>query len=67
VSFKFFWELAKSKAADAGIMIVPGYEYFDEANEDQKNPWWKNVVPSVSTSCGFITSMLIVNDLVPIP
>ncbi|KAI8876039.1 nucleotide-binding domain-containing protein [Backusella circina FSU 941] len=46
VSFKFFWELAKSKAADAGIMIVPGYEYFDEANEDQKNPWWKSVVPS---------------------
>lgn len=48
VSFKFFWELAKSNAANAGIMVVSAFDYYEEeATKDQLNPWWETVVPTV--------------------
>ncbi|KAI8375655.1 hypothetical protein EDC96DRAFT_600222 [Choanephora cucurbitarum] len=46
VSFKTFWELAKSHAAEAGIMIVSAYDYYEHATDDTKNPWFKGLVPT---------------------
>ncbi|KAG0183173.1 hypothetical protein DFQ29_009249 [Apophysomyces sp. BC1021] len=44
-SFKMFWDLARSHASEAGIMVVPAYDYYEKPAKDQKNPWWKHVVP----------------------
>ncbi|KAI8087631.1 uncharacterized protein B0P05DRAFT_569582 [Gilbertella persicaria] len=46
VSFKFFWELARSCAAEAGIMIVSAYDYYEKPTEDTLDPWFKNLVPT---------------------
>lgn len=48
VSFNFFWQLAKTHAAEAGIMVVSAYDYYEDSNPDVLNPWWKSVVPTVS-------------------
>ncbi|KAG2220124.1 hypothetical protein INT45_006152 [Circinella minor] len=44
-SFKIFWELAKCRAGETGIMVVPSFDYYEKPTDDQRNPWWKSVVP----------------------
>lgn len=47
VSFDLFWKLAKTHAAEAGIMVVSAYDYHQDSNQDVLNPWWRSVVPTV--------------------
>ncbi|KAI7881278.1 nucleotide-binding domain-containing protein [Lichtheimia hyalospora FSU 10163] len=44
-SFKIFWELAKCRADETGIMVIPAFDYYKDPTADQRNPWWKKVVP----------------------
>ena len=48
VSFNFFWKLAKTHAAEAGIMVVSAYDYHEKCDDNVLNPWWKTLVPTVS-------------------
>lgn len=47
-SFKIFWELAKCRADETGIMVIPAFDYYKDPTADQRNPWWKKVVPGVT-------------------
>lgn len=29
-------------------MVVPAYDYFEETSENVLDPWFKNIVPTVS-------------------
>jgi hypothetical protein len=48
-TFKVLWELSHLRPKETGIMRVPSFMYFDEKTEDTVNPWWKDVVPDVSS------------------
>ncbi|GAA5801758.1 hypothetical protein HPULCUR_007210 [Helicostylum pulchrum] len=78
VSFKFFWELAKSNAAEAGIMVVSAFDYYQEKpTEDQLDPWWKNLVPTFQfidqaelpedISFGYYYTTIVINPSVYLP
>lgn len=47
-SFKAFWKLAGEKATESGIMTVPAYDFYGNPPFDKVNPWFKDLVPSVS-------------------
>ena len=36
-------------------MVVPSFDYYEKPTDDQRNPWWKSVVPGVS----FITILVV--------
>ncbi|CAG8527878.1 8719_t:CDS:1 [Ambispora gerdemannii] len=40
-----FFELAKTKPAETGIMIVDSFDYWDEHKEDFIEPWFSNFCP----------------------
>ncbi|KAI9313541.1 hypothetical protein BX666DRAFT_1864121 [Dichotomocladium elegans] len=44
-TFKVFWKLAKYCPAEAGMMVVPSFDYYTNPTAEQRDPWWKNVVP----------------------
>ncbi|KAI7895817.1 uncharacterized protein EV154DRAFT_493866 [Mucor mucedo] len=78
VSFKFFWELAKSNAGNSGIMVVSAFDYYEEeATKDQLDPWWKTVVPTFQMidraelpkgiSFGYYYTTVVINPLVYLP
>ncbi|KAI8381477.1 uncharacterized protein BYT42DRAFT_566671 [Radiomyces spectabilis] len=46
-TFHMFWELAKCKAAEAGLMVVSSYNYSEKPiPSGQAGLWWKTMVPS---------------------
>ncbi|OBZ85612.1 D-amino-acid oxidase [Choanephora cucurbitarum] len=77
VSFKTFWELAKSHAAETGIMIVSAYDYYEHVTDDTKNPWFKGLVPTFQfidkselpkdIAIGYHYATVLVNPLVYLP
>ncbi|CAG8708738.1 9610_t:CDS:2, partial [Scutellospora calospora] len=45
-TFIHFWSLAHTKSAETGIMIVDGFDYWDEYFPLESNdPWFKNLCP----------------------
>ncbi|KAI8373705.1 hypothetical protein BD560DRAFT_327905 [Blakeslea trispora] len=77
VSFKTFWELAKSHAAEAGIMVVSAYDYYEHVTDDTKNPWFKDLVPTFQfidkselpkeIAIGYHYTTVLINSLVYLP
>ncbi|KAL9545882.1 hypothetical protein MBANPS3_006936 [Mucor bainieri] len=77
VSFNFFWQLAKTHAAEAGIMVVSAYDYYEGNNQDVLNPWWKSLVPTFQKidqeelpdhiSVGYHYTTVLINPLVYLP
>ncbi|KAG2216028.1 hypothetical protein INT46_007088 [Mucor plumbeus] len=77
VSFNIFWELAKTHAAEAGIMVVSAYDYHEKCDENVLNPWWKTLVPTFQTidkkelpdqiSVGYHYTTVLINPLVYLP
>ncbi|KAF7727779.1 hypothetical protein EC973_007010 [Apophysomyces ossiformis] len=50
-SFKMLWEMARNHPSEAGIMVVPAYDYYENAEKDQDHPWWKYTVPGFESVC----------------
>ncbi|CAO3627033.1 unnamed protein product [Mucor fragilis] len=77
VSFDLFWKLAKTHAAEAGIMVVSAYDYHQDSNQDVLNPWWRSVVPTFQRidekelpdhiSVGYHFTTVLINPLVYLP
>ncbi|KAI9278767.1 hypothetical protein BDA99DRAFT_428548 [Phascolomyces articulosus] len=64
-SFKIFWELAKCRAGETGIMVVPSFDYYEKPTDDQRNPWWKNVVPGVNYRIVYCLFLIPKHELPP--
>lgn len=43
------WKLSYLRPNETGIIRVPSIVYFDEKTDDTADPWWKDLVPDVST------------------
>lgn len=42
-------ELAQTHAKEAGIMVIPSEDYYDEDTPDYGDPWFRDIVENVST------------------
>ncbi|KAI9248043.1 hypothetical protein BDA99DRAFT_542762 [Phascolomyces articulosus] len=45
-TFKLFWKLANGKANETGIMVIPAYNYYSNPSKSEKEPWFKDFVPT---------------------
>ncbi|CAG8494419.1 9525_t:CDS:2 [Scutellospora calospora] len=45
-TFNHFWNLANTKPSETGIMVVDGFDYWDEHSPmEWKDPWFKDLCP----------------------
>ncbi|KAI8144782.1 hypothetical protein BJV82DRAFT_512735 [Fennellomyces sp. T-0311] len=52
-TFKLLYKLANGKSDETGIMVVPAYDYYKDPTPDERDPWFKNFVPTVSVFIKF--------------
>ncbi|CAG8627000.1 18588_t:CDS:2 [Dentiscutata erythropus] len=46
-TFHYFWNHAKVTENEAGVMIVDGFDYWEQLPEDFSEPWFKTFCPDV--------------------
>jgi len=39
--------LANDNSSETGVIIVDGYEYYDQPPPNWKDPWFKDICPQV--------------------
>jgi len=46
-TFNHFWRLAKTAQDKTGIMIIDGFDYWEQFSQDLSDQWFKTLCPEV--------------------